>query len=74
METRSRLRELFLQPRDEDAPTKPTRTDLAGLSRSQRRAAKVHYQTQAGMFRTWVYVVILLALIGGFALFVILVG
>ncbi|MEP6696304.1 MAG: hypothetical protein ABJA34_05420 [Pseudonocardiales bacterium] len=74
MQTRSRLREIFLQPQDDDAPTKPTRADLAGLSRTQRRAAKVHYQTRAGLFRTWVYVVILLALLGGFWLYVILVS
>ncbi|PZS33519.1 MAG: hypothetical protein DLM59_06395 [Pseudonocardiales bacterium] len=74
METRSRLRELFLQPRDDDAPNRPTRGDLAGLSRTERRAAKIHYQTQAGIFRTWVYAVILVGLVGGFALYVSLVA
>lgn len=74
MQARSRLRELFLQPADPDAPAKPTRADLAGMSRAERRAARIHYQTQAGIFRTWVYVVILLALIGGFALYLVLVS
>lgn len=74
MDTRRKLRDIFLQPRDEDAPTKPTRLDLAGLSRAQRRAAKIHYQTQAGMFRTWVYVVIFIAIVAGFALYLRLVN
>ncbi len=69
MGARGRLRELLLQPADDDAPVKPTPTDLAGKSRAERRAARIQYQKHAGVFRTWVYAVILVALVGGFALF-----
>ena len=70
MGTRSRLRDLFLAPQRETPAIKPTRADLARLSRADRRRAKIRYETESGLFRTWVYVAILVLLVGGFVLYV----
>jgi len=74
VQTRSGWRELFLQPDSDGTPAKPTPEQLSGLSQAERRRAKVAYQRSAGVFRTWVYVVALLLLVGGFVLYVLFVG
>ena len=73
MAARGRLRDLFLVPDREDKPDKPTREQLRLLSRVDRRRVKVHYAAQGGLFRTWVYVVVLVLLVSGFTLYVALV-
>jgi len=74
VQPRGRWRELLLRPDSKDAPDKPTREQLSGMSRADRRRAKVAYQSSGGVFRTWVYVVVLVVLVGGFALYLIAVG
>ncbi len=75
MAPRSRWRELLLQPDAEELPDKPTTGQLQSMSRADRRRAKIAYQTQGGgAFRTWVYVVALLLLVGGFVTYLLLVG
>ena len=73
MASRTRLRDLFLLPPTDSPAIKPAGADLHRLSRHERRRAKIRYQAQSGLFRTWVYVVILLLLVGGFVLYVWLV-
>jgi hypothetical protein len=68
---RRRLRDLFLQPWD-DIPARPTPEELADMPRADRRVAKLRYQARAGLFRTWVYPVALVLLVGGFALYLVL--
>lgn len=60
------LKHAFLRP----DYVKQGRPKLRGLSRLERRRAKVKYQMQAGRFRTWVYAA---ALIGFIAIFAFLV-
>lgn len=68
-----RLRDLFLVPTPETPAMKPARADLRRLTPAERRRAKIRYQAESGLFRTWVYVVILLLLVGGFVLYIWLV-
>jgi len=73
--TRSRWRELFLQPDIDDGPARPSVEQLSGMSRADRRRARVAYQTgSGGAFRTWVYVVALIVLVGGFVIYLLAVG
>lgn len=60
------LRQAFLRP-DYVKQAKPK---TRGLSRLERRRAKVQYQMQAGRFRTWVYAA---ALVVFLAIFLFLV-
>jgi hypothetical protein len=69
MPLRRRFLDLVLLPERADAPAKPSRDQLRGLSRLDRRRAKVRYASQAGMFRTWVYAATLVLLVGVFALY-----
>ena len=60
-----RLRDLFLRPDYDPNRVKP---DFKNMNRAQRRRAKVEWDRDGGRFRTWVYAVTLLVLVGGFAL------
>ena len=73
MRARDRLRDLFLLPERDDQPSKPTRAELRRMPPVERRRAKIEYAAQSGRFRTWVYVVVLVVMVGGFALYLSLV-
>ncbi|GAA1694855.1 hypothetical protein GCM10009765_50130 [Fodinicola feengrottensis] len=60
------LRYAFLRP----DYVKQARPKLRGLSRLERRRAKVQYQMHAGAFRTWVYAAALIGFIVVFGLLV----
>ncbi len=74
MQERGRLRDLFMAPPPQDLIDRPTREDLRGLPLQERRKRKIEYAAQGGLFRTWVYVVALVAVIAGFVLLIVITG
>lgn len=59
----ARLRDLFLRPPSE-VPPRPRSVELRRLTWWERRRARVAYQRDAGIFRTWVYAALLVILVG----------
>ncbi len=74
MPARSRILDMLLVPDPGSRMDKPTRDQLREMSYRDRRQAKMRYAVQGGMFRTWVYAVVLILLVGGLALYVSQVG
>lgn len=60
-----RLRNAFIHPGYDPTRKRP---DVRGLSRIERRRAKVRHQMAGGRFRTWVYAAALVLILAVFAL------
>lgn len=53
---------------------RPTREQLRDLPLAERRMRKIEYAAQGGLFRTWVYVVALVAILAAAALLIVTTG
>lgn len=74
MHERGRIRDLFLAPLPAELVARPTREELKELPLMGRRKRRIEYAAQGGLFRTWVYVVALITVVGGFTLLVVISG